>query len=127
MTPEDRAARARLTRSAALASITMALFLGALKGWAAWQTGSTAMLGSLADTALDLVASLATLSGVWFAAQPADERAPLRPRQGRGAGGDVPGHADRDLGRRDRFSRDDAASSTAVRKPPPRAKGSPSR
>ena len=44
-----------------------------LKGWAAWRTGSTAMLGSLADTALDLVASLATLAGVWVAAQPADE------------------------------------------------------
>jgi ferrous-iron efflux pump FieF len=50
----------------------MALFLGALKGWATWRTGSTAMLGSLADTLLDLVASLATLWGVWFAAQPAD-------------------------------------------------------
>lgn len=64
--------RARLTRSAALASIAAALVLGGLKGWAAWKTGSTAMLGSLADTALDLVASLATLWGVWFAAQPAD-------------------------------------------------------
>ena len=69
----SRRARARLTRSAAFASIAMALFLLALKGWAAWRTGSTAMLGSLADTALDLVASLATLSGVWFAAQPADD------------------------------------------------------
>jgi ferrous-iron efflux pump FieF len=62
-----------LTRSAALASIAMALFLAVLKGWAVWQTGSTAMLGSLADTALDLVASLATLVGVWIAAHPADE------------------------------------------------------
>jgi ferrous-iron efflux pump FieF len=65
--------RARLTRSAAFASIAMALFLGLLKGWAVWRTGSTAMLGSLADTALDLVASLATLAGVWVASQPADE------------------------------------------------------
>lgn len=65
--------RARLTRSAAFASIAMALTLGALKGWAAWKTGSTAMLGSLADTSLDLIASLATLVGVWVAAQPADE------------------------------------------------------
>lgn len=64
--------RARLTRSAAFASIAMALFLSVLKGWAAWRTGSTAMLGSLADTALDLVASLATLIGVWVASQPAD-------------------------------------------------------
>jgi ferrous-iron efflux pump FieF len=62
-----------LTRSAAAASITMALFLALLKGWATWRTGSTAMLGSLADTALDLVASVATLIGVWIAAMPADE------------------------------------------------------
>jgi ferrous-iron efflux pump FieF len=65
--------RAFLTRSAAFASIATALFLAVLKGWAAWRTGSTAMLGSLADTALDFVASLATLVGVWVAAQPADE------------------------------------------------------
>ena len=31
------------------------------------------MLGSLADTTLDLVASMATLAGVWVAAQPADK------------------------------------------------------
>jgi ferrous-iron efflux pump FieF len=73
MTTADLETRARLTRSAALASIALALFLAALKGWASWRTGSTAMLGSLADTALDLVASLGTLWGVWFAAQPADE------------------------------------------------------
>src|SRR5690606_14439177 len=65
--------RARLTRGAAFASTATALFLGALKLWAAWETGSTAMLGSLADTALDFVASLAMLVGVWVAARPADE------------------------------------------------------
>ncbi len=71
--PDDRLAqRAWLTRSAAIASIAMALFLSLLKGWAAWRTSSTAMLGSLADTALDLVASVATLVGVWIASQPAD-------------------------------------------------------
>ncbi|MFZ9396136.1 MAG: cation diffusion facilitator family transporter [Erythrobacter sp.] len=64
---------ARLTRSAAWASIATAVFLVVLKLWASWRTGSTAMLGSLADTALDLVASVATLVGVWVAAQPADE------------------------------------------------------
>jgi len=63
----------RLNRSAAVASIFVALLLLGLKGWAAWSTGSTAMLGSLADTGLDLVASLATLAGVWIAAQPEDE------------------------------------------------------
>ena len=61
-----------LNRSAAYASISVALLLVGLKGWAAWTTGSTAMLGSLADTALDLVASVATLIGVWVASQPAD-------------------------------------------------------
>lgn len=65
---------ARLNRSAAYASIAVAVFLVALKAWAAWSTGSTAMLGSLADTALDLIASLATLAGVWVAAQPDDEK-----------------------------------------------------
>jgi len=63
-----------LNRSAAFASIGSALLLLALKGWAAWSTGSTAMLGSLADTALDLVASCATLAGVWVAAMPADDK-----------------------------------------------------
>ncbi len=65
--------RGSLTRSAAYASIATALFLVGLKLWATWRTDSTAMLGSLADTALDLVASIATLVGVWVAAQPADK------------------------------------------------------
>ena len=65
--------RAWLARSAALASIAVAVVLVALKTWASLITGSTAMLGSLADSALDLIASLATLTGVWIAAQPADE------------------------------------------------------
>lgn len=64
--------RSSLTRSAAFASIGTALFLVGLKLWAAWKTDSTAMLGSLADTALDLIASIATLVGVWIASQPAD-------------------------------------------------------
>ncbi len=66
------AAAGRLNGRAALASIAVALLLLGLKGWAVWSTSSTAMLGSLADTALDLVASIATLAGVWIAAQPAD-------------------------------------------------------
>ncbi len=67
------ATRAELTRSAAFASIATAVLLVALKLWASIETGSTAMLGSLADSALDLVASIATLVGVWIAAQPADD------------------------------------------------------
>lgn len=69
---DNAATRAALTRSAAYASIATALFLVGLKIWATWRTGSMAMLGSLADTALDLVASIATLVGVWIASQPAD-------------------------------------------------------
>ena len=64
--------RAALTTRAALASVAMALFLLVLKSWAAVETGSMAMLGSLADTALDLIASLVTLTGVRIAARPAD-------------------------------------------------------
>lgn len=74
MNGSPQEAAAALNRSAAFASIGAALFLLALKGWAAWTTGSAAMLGSLADTTLDLVASLATLLGVWIAAQPADDK-----------------------------------------------------
>ena len=70
----DRAAaRAQLTTRAAMASIAMALFLVLLKSYAAVQTGSVAMLGSLADTALDLIASIVTLVGVRWAAMPADD------------------------------------------------------
>ncbi len=63
----------QLNRSAAYASIAVAALLLGLKVWAVWSTGSTAMLGSLADTTLDLIASLATLLGVWVAAQPDDD------------------------------------------------------
>ena len=65
--------RARLTRRAALASVAVAVILLGLKAWAAWATASMAMLGSLADTALDLAASLMTLFAVGLAAQPADD------------------------------------------------------
>ncbi|SNS63988.1 ferrous-iron efflux pump FieF [Sphingomonas laterariae] len=62
-----------LAQRAALASVATAAFLILLKGYAAAQTGSVAMLGSLADSGLDLVASLVTLWGVRIAAAPADE------------------------------------------------------
>ena len=65
--------RARLTRSAALASAGVAVTLLGLKSWAALATGSVAMLGSLADTTLDLLASLVTLFAVGLAATPADD------------------------------------------------------
>ena len=66
------AERSDLSTRAALASVGVAVLLLGLKGWASLETGSMAMLGSLADTALDLLASLVTLFGVRIAAQPAD-------------------------------------------------------
>lgn len=66
------AAHGALTRRAAIASVSTALVLLAVKSYAAWATGSVAMLGSLADTALDVLASLITLYGVHLAAMPAD-------------------------------------------------------
>ncbi|HEX5258851.1 MAG TPA: cation diffusion facilitator family transporter [Sphingomicrobium sp.] len=64
--------RGRLTTRAALASIAMAIILIALKSYAAIETSSMAMLGSLADSSLDLVASLIVLLAVRIAAAPAD-------------------------------------------------------
>jgi ferrous-iron efflux pump FieF len=63
-----------LARRAALASVACAVLLGGLKAWAAWRTGSVAVLASLADSVLDLVASLVTLAGVHWASQPADDK-----------------------------------------------------
>lgn len=68
----EAAPTAGLATRAALASVATALFLLVLKAWAALATGSVAMLGSLADTSLDVIASLVTLFGVRVAAQPAD-------------------------------------------------------
>ncbi len=68
----DGAERSDLTRKAAMASISTALFLVVLKAWASLETGSVAMLGSLADTTLDLVASLVIFLGVRWASMPAD-------------------------------------------------------
>ncbi|MEA3048818.1 MAG: ferrous-iron efflux pump FieF [Sphingomonadales bacterium] len=66
------AAHGDLTARAAVFSVSVATFLLLIKAYAAWLTGSVAMLGSLADTALDVVASLITLYGVRLAAMPAD-------------------------------------------------------
>jgi ferrous-iron efflux pump FieF len=71
-TAETAAAHSVLSSRAALASVALATVLLIAKAWAAYATNSTAMLGSLADTALDVIASLTTLAGVRIAAQPAD-------------------------------------------------------
>ncbi|URW77047.1 cation diffusion facilitator family transporter [Sphingomonas donggukensis] len=72
MTESERRRIIPLAIRAALFSVAMATFLLALKAFAAWHTGSVAMLGSLADTGLDLLASLVTLYGVKLAGEPAD-------------------------------------------------------
>jgi ferrous-iron efflux pump FieF len=66
------AQRSALTSRAAMASIATALLLILLKSWAAFHTSSMAMLGSLADSSLDLFASIVVLVGVRVAALPAD-------------------------------------------------------
>jgi ferrous-iron efflux pump FieF len=59
---------------AGLASVMVAILLVVLKAYASWSTGSAAMLGSLADSGLDLIASLVTLYSVRLAAMPADRQ-----------------------------------------------------
>jgi len=54
-------------------SVTVALVLVCLKTGAFIASGSIAILASLADSALDLAASLTTFFAVRFAAKPADE------------------------------------------------------
>ncbi len=66
-------ARGTLTQRAAIASVSMALVLLGLKIWASVETHSVSMLGSLADTGLDIIASLVTLYSVRLAAQPANK------------------------------------------------------
>ncbi len=64
--------RARLMRLAGAASVSVAVVLILLKSWAYAASGSVALLGSLADSLLDLAASLITLFAVRFALAPAD-------------------------------------------------------
>ncbi|RYD91607.1 MAG: cation diffusion facilitator family transporter [Sphingomonadales bacterium] len=59
---------------AGLASVAVATILVAMKAYASWTTGSAAMLGALADSTLDLIASLVTLYSVRLAATPADSQ-----------------------------------------------------
>jgi ferrous-iron efflux pump FieF len=63
----------RLNLSAGLASVGVALFLVALKLWALAATGALSVAASLTDSALDLIASLAGLAGIVYAARPPDE------------------------------------------------------
>lgn len=62
----------RITRGAAMLSVGAACLLVALKGGSWLQSGSVAMLSSLADSTLDLAASLFTYFAVRYAATPPD-------------------------------------------------------
>lgn len=72
MTALDFSDTAALTRRVTLMSVAVALVLVAIKAVAWRASGSVAMLASLADSALDLLASLATLFAVRYAAIPPD-------------------------------------------------------
>lgn len=68
----DPVQAASITRKAALLSIGVAAALILLKLWSWIASGSVAMLSSLADSMLDLVASLFTFFAVRYAATPPD-------------------------------------------------------
>ena len=65
--------RNRLSRSAGLASVGVALTLVGLKLWALGQTGALSVAASLADSALDLMVSLGGLAAIIYAARPPDD------------------------------------------------------
>jgi ferrous-iron efflux pump FieF len=63
----------RLNLAAGAASVGVALTLVALKLWALQATGALSVAASLADSALDLLASLAAFAGIRYAARPPDD------------------------------------------------------
>ena len=63
----QQAQRSALATRAAIASVAVALLLLVLKAWAAVSTGSMAMLGSLADTGLDVDIHVDGASGAFLA------------------------------------------------------------
>ncbi len=64
---------ARLMRWATYASVSVATILIAIKMWAWLASGSVALLSSLVDSILDVVASIVSLIAVRQALEPADE------------------------------------------------------
>lgn len=63
----------RLALTAGAASVGMAALLVVLKLWALGQTGALSVAASLADSAMDLMMSLAAMAALIYAAKPADE------------------------------------------------------
>ncbi|MFZ4121060.1 MAG: cation diffusion facilitator family transporter [Caulobacterales bacterium] len=65
---------AKITQGVAQLAVLVAVALIALKGWAWLASGSVAMLASLADSTLDLAASLFSYFAVRYAAHPPDAK-----------------------------------------------------
>lgn len=63
----------RLNLSAGLFSVSVALLLVVAKLWALGETGALSVAASLADSAMDLMVSLAGLIAIIYAARPPDE------------------------------------------------------
>ena len=63
----------RLAASAGVAAVTVALSLAVLKFLALQATGSLTVAASLADSAIDAVASMTGLAAILYASRPADE------------------------------------------------------
>ena len=63
----------RLNLSAGILSVSVALVLVGVKLWALGATGALSIAATLADSALDLLMSLAGLGAIAYAARPADE------------------------------------------------------
>ena len=63
----------QITKRTALLSVSVALTLVLLKAWAWIQSDSVSILSSLADSGLDVLASLFTLAAVIYASVPPDE------------------------------------------------------
>ncbi len=72
--PEDRRRDdARLNISAGAAAVTVAAVLVGIKLWALRETASLTVAASLADSAIDLVASLGGLLAIFYASRPPDD------------------------------------------------------
>ncbi|KGQ71346.1 divalent metal cation transporter FieF [Chelonobacter oris] len=63
----------RLVRRASILAVCTALLLIVIKGIAWWQTGSVAMLASITDSLLDLLASFTSMIILRFSLMPADD------------------------------------------------------
>ena len=82
---------AAVTRRITRLSVGVAVVLIALKAFALGASGSVSVLASLADSSLDLIASLATFFAVRWAAAPAD----AEHRHGHGKGEAMPAWSSR--------------------------------